>query len=244
LELGWDNHQTVEKALNPFQFVVIVLAAWMNQRQQNVIEYLREENRILREELGDRRLRFNDDQRRRLAVRAKGLGRKLLMEIATLASNTSDAVSMAPQTDCTEVRRQCEAETRSTCYQEGPSGPGGSHGRRESRLGLPANSGRVIQFGTRMRPQHDRWYSAAARHRTSAPAESKNNLERVPHASLGSDRIGGLLHHRGLDKQRTNALSGPLLHRFVYPKGSDCGDCVAREWFVDESSGPSTWRMQ
>ena len=66
------------KTLNPFQFVVIVLAGWMNQRQQNVIEYLREENRVLREQLGDRRLRFTDNQRRRLAVRAKGLGRKLL----------------------------------------------------------------------------------------------------------------------------------------------------------------------
>jgi transposase InsO family protein len=76
----------VEKTLNPFQFVVIVLAGWMNQRQQNVIEYLREENRVLREQLGDRRLRFTDDQRRRLAVRAKGLGRKLLMEIATLVT--------------------------------------------------------------------------------------------------------------------------------------------------------------
>jgi len=79
----------VEKALNPFQFVVIVLAGWMNQRQQNVIEYLREENRVLREQLGDRRLRFNDDRRRRLAVRAKGLGRKLLMEIATLVTPTT-----------------------------------------------------------------------------------------------------------------------------------------------------------
>ncbi len=76
----------MEKALNPFQFVVIVLAGWMNQRQQNVIEYLREENRVLREQLGDRRLRFNDDQRCRLAVRAKGLGRKVLMEIATLVT--------------------------------------------------------------------------------------------------------------------------------------------------------------
>ena len=76
----------MEKALNPFQFVVIVLAGWMNQRQQNVIEYLREENRVLREQLGDRRLRFSDDQRRRLAVRAKGLGRKVLMEIATLVT--------------------------------------------------------------------------------------------------------------------------------------------------------------
>jgi hypothetical protein len=57
----------------------------MNQRQQNVIEYLREENRVLREQLGDRRLRFNDDRRCRLAIRAKGLGHKVLMEIATLA---------------------------------------------------------------------------------------------------------------------------------------------------------------
>ena len=51
-----------EKVLNPFQFVVIVLAGWMNQRQQNVIEYLREENRVLREQLGERRLRFTDDR--------------------------------------------------------------------------------------------------------------------------------------------------------------------------------------
>src|SRR3954462_13671658 len=75
-----------EKVLNPFQFVVIVLAGWMNQRQQNVIEYLREENRVLREQLGERRLRFTDDQRRRLAVKAKGLGRKLLAEVATLVT--------------------------------------------------------------------------------------------------------------------------------------------------------------
>src|ERR1044071_3729575 len=62
-----------EKVLNPFQFVVLVLAGWMNQRQQNVIEYLREENRVLREQLGERRLRLTDDQRRRLAVKAKGV---------------------------------------------------------------------------------------------------------------------------------------------------------------------------
>ena len=31
-----------EKVLNTFQSVVIVLAGWMNQRQHDVIEYLRE----------------------------------------------------------------------------------------------------------------------------------------------------------------------------------------------------------
>jgi putative transposase len=58
----------------------------MNQHQQQVIEYLREENRVLREQLGDRRLRFNDNQRRRLAAKAKGLGRKLLAEVASVVT--------------------------------------------------------------------------------------------------------------------------------------------------------------
>ena len=56
----------------------------MNQRQLQVIDYLREENRVLREQLGDRRLRLNDHQRRRLAARAKVLGRKVLDQIATI----------------------------------------------------------------------------------------------------------------------------------------------------------------
>jgi hypothetical protein len=58
----------------------------MNQHQLQIIDYLREENRVLREQLGGRRVRLNDDQRRRLAARAKGLGRKLLAELATIVT--------------------------------------------------------------------------------------------------------------------------------------------------------------
>src|SRR5947199_7213869 len=76
----------MSRMLDPFQFLVIAIAGWMNQRQLQVIEYLREENRVLREQLGHRRFRFNDDQRRRLAVRAKGLERKLLAEVASLVT--------------------------------------------------------------------------------------------------------------------------------------------------------------
>src|SRR5438270_8403767 len=76
----------MSRMLDPFQFLVLAIAGWMNHRQLHVIEYLREENRVLREQLGNRRLRFNDDQRRRLAARAKGLGRKLLAEFATLVT--------------------------------------------------------------------------------------------------------------------------------------------------------------
>jgi putative transposase len=63
----------VNRGLNPFEFVVIAVAGWMNQRQRDVIDYPREEKCVLREQLGERRLRFADDQRRRLAVRGKKL---------------------------------------------------------------------------------------------------------------------------------------------------------------------------
>ena len=58
-------------ALDPFSFLITTLAGWMNQHQRHVIEYLMEENRVLREQIGDRRLRFSNDQRRRLAAKAK-----------------------------------------------------------------------------------------------------------------------------------------------------------------------------
>src|SRR6266481_2471798 len=76
----------MSRALDPFRFVLIAVAGWMNQRQLQVIDYLREENRVLREQLGERRLRLNDDQRRRLAAKAKGLGRKILAEVATIVT--------------------------------------------------------------------------------------------------------------------------------------------------------------
>ena len=58
----------------------------MNQRQQQPLDYLREENRVLCEQLGGRRLRFTDDQRRRLAVKAKGLGRRAMSQLATIVT--------------------------------------------------------------------------------------------------------------------------------------------------------------
>ena len=58
----------------------------MNQKQQHAIDYLREENRVLREQLGTRRLRFTDDQRRRLAAKAKLVGRRVLDEITDLVT--------------------------------------------------------------------------------------------------------------------------------------------------------------
>ena len=57
-------------ALRPCGFCCRGWRAWVNSGQLEVIDFLREENRVLREQLGGRRLRFTDDQRRRLAVKA------------------------------------------------------------------------------------------------------------------------------------------------------------------------------
>jgi len=59
-------------------------AGWVNRGQLDVIEYLREENRVLKERMGGRRLRLTDAERRRLARKAQALGRKVLNELETL----------------------------------------------------------------------------------------------------------------------------------------------------------------
>ena len=52
-------------------FLLLTVSGWVNRRQLDVIEYLREENRVLREHLGNKRLRFTDAQRRRLGEKGR-----------------------------------------------------------------------------------------------------------------------------------------------------------------------------
>ena len=68
----------------PWQLYLVILAGWINRQQQQVIEYLRTENRVLKEKFRNKRILLNDDQRRRLAVKGKILGRKRLEEVGTL----------------------------------------------------------------------------------------------------------------------------------------------------------------
>jgi putative transposase len=70
--------------IQPFHLLVIALAGWLHRQQQAVIDYLIEENRVLKEQLEGQRLRFTDEQRIRLAVKAKVLGRRALDELETL----------------------------------------------------------------------------------------------------------------------------------------------------------------
>ena len=69
-----------------WQFLTVAYSGWVNRQQQAVIEYLKEENRVLREQLGGKRLRLTDSQRRRLALLAKTLGRRVLREVSSLVT--------------------------------------------------------------------------------------------------------------------------------------------------------------
>jgi hypothetical protein len=72
--------------LQPWHLLVLALSAWINREQEEIIEYLQMENQVLREKLGKKRILLNDDQRRRLAIKGKVLGRKLLRGVACIVT--------------------------------------------------------------------------------------------------------------------------------------------------------------
>jgi putative transposase len=72
--------------VSPLQVLLVTLAGWVNRHQQHVIEYLIEENRVLKAQLKGRRLRLTDDQRRRLAAKGHRLGRRVVRQVATIVT--------------------------------------------------------------------------------------------------------------------------------------------------------------
>ena len=72
--------------LQPWQILVAALAGWIGRHQDAVIDYLREEDGVLKQQLGRKRLRLTDAQRRRLAVRGKAVGRRALTEVASIVT--------------------------------------------------------------------------------------------------------------------------------------------------------------
>jgi len=70
----------------PLRLLLATFAGWVNRHQAQAIEYLAEENRVLKEQLGNKRLRLTDDQRRRLAAKGKPLGRRLLDQVAAIVT--------------------------------------------------------------------------------------------------------------------------------------------------------------
>src|SRR5207253_7870771 len=148
----------------------------MSRHQQGVIAYLIEENRVLREQMGNRRLKFNDDQRRRLAAKAKKLGRKTLDQVATIA---------APETLLT-WHRKLIADNRAGSPCRTP----GRHPTRKEIAALAVRmagenrswgyrriQGVLANLGQRSRTQHDPEHPEKARHRAISGTSAEDDLE-------------------------------------------------------------------
>ena len=99
----------------------MIAAGWVHRHQLIVIEFLQAENRLLKDRLRGRRIRFTDAERAFLARKAKAVGRKALLELDTMVSpdtllrwhrrlvaekGTSLRVAaLADQTSCVKSRR-------------------------------------------------------------------------------------------------------------------------------------------
>jgi hypothetical protein len=180
------------RALDPFRFVLMAVAGWMYQHQLQIIDYLREENRVLREQLGGRRVRLNDDQRRRLA--AKGLGRKLLAEVATIVT---------PET-LLAWHRKLIAQKYGGSGQRGP--------------GRPRRSGEIETLVVRMAEENRDW---GYRRIQGALSNLGRDIARGTIAEM-LKRHGDVncrcrfLHRGGVDPTRVAAVHGAVLRRFGY----------------------------
>jgi len=80
--------------LPPLAFCCLLFSGWVTRHQQAVIDDLLAENLVLRAAHGPRRLRLTDDQRRRVAVNGKVLGRRRLADIAGILPPTPSAVGI------------------------------------------------------------------------------------------------------------------------------------------------------
>jgi hypothetical protein len=200
--------------LDPFRFTLIAVAGWMNQRQLHVIAYLREENRVLREQLGGRRLRLNDDQRRRLAAKAKNFGRKLLAEMATIVTPETLFAwhrKLIAQKYVGSVRRgsgrpRTADEIETLVIRMAEENRDWGYRRIQGAL---SNLGHEIARSTIA--------DILQRHGIEPAPERKDNLERVSQPSLGTDRGRGLLYGGSVDPAGSATVRSAILHRTVDP---------------------------
>jgi hypothetical protein len=78
----------------PWHFIVVALAGWINRQQQDVIVYLKTENRILCEKLGTKRVLLSEQQKCRLAAAAARLGKDVLRGVTDLFSPETNQSSI------------------------------------------------------------------------------------------------------------------------------------------------------
>jgi putative transposase len=129
-----DPEENVKDFLQPWQLLMLVLAGWVNHQQQDVVEYLLVENRVFRQKLGKGRILLNDEQRRRLAIKGKIPGRKMLEQVAG---------SVTPETI---LRWHRELLARHWDYSD-----------RRKKIGRPAIPKEIADLVLKLAKENSRW---------------------------------------------------------------------------------------
>jgi hypothetical protein len=148
--------------LQPLHLLLMMFAGWVNRHQLDMIDYLQEENRVLKERLGGRRIHFTDAERRRLARKAYALGRKVLNELETLV--TPDTLL--------RWHRQLVASKWNYTQRRGPGRPHVMQTivdlilRGKYFVGIHTDPRRAGQSGASGWPRHHRQRPPRTRHRT------------------------------------------------------------------------------
>ena len=119
----------------PWKILLATLSEHVRREQEKAIEYLQLENQILREKLGGNRVLLSDDQRRRLAVKGKALGRRQLQKIAAVAQ--ADTI-LRWHRELVGLNRHTESKQSvgRPPYRQGDRGTRSANGSRERQLGL------------------------------------------------------------------------------------------------------------
>jgi hypothetical protein len=140
--------------VQPWQLFFFTIAGWINRHQQDVIDYLVAENRVLKSHLRGKRLRLTDEERRRLAVKGKALGRGWLEKVATIV--TPDTIMawyrrlIARKWDYTSGRKKpgrprVETEISDLVLRMARTSPGWGYTRIKGALG---HLGHQVSRGT------------------------------------------------------------------------------------------------
>jgi hypothetical protein len=70
----------MKSILQPWRLLLFIIAGWINRHQQDVVEYLRTENKVLKEKLGKKRILLSNDQRRIESLKITLVGYCCLIE--------------------------------------------------------------------------------------------------------------------------------------------------------------------
>ncbi len=194
------------------QFLLLVLAGWVNRQQQDVIDYLQEENRVLRAGLRGKRLKLSDDDRRRLVVKAQALGREALAQIASVATPATllrwYRHLIAAKYDGSKNRSPGRPPTVKDIgelivrvAQENPT------------WGYTRLRGALKNLGHELGRNTNQEAPRRARYRASPGAGQEHVVEHFPQGSLGRYRCDRPVHRRGGEPVRARPLPCPVCHR-------------------------------